>query len=223
VTDLAAEAMREKILAGLYPEGSPLRQDALATELGVSRIPVREALRQLEAEGLVTVQPHCGAVVSSLSLEEIQELFELRALVEGDLIQRAVPRLGAGDLRRAGEILDAYEAAFRSGQTAAWGQLNWQFHSTLLSAAGRPLSLNLALTLHTQSERYTRLQLVLTRGEVRASGEHREILASAAAGDPGRTRDLLSAHIQRAGHSLIEFLRVHRARGSRPEPSASVA
>src|SRR4051812_530007 len=91
VAGMTVEALRERILRGDYPEGEPLRQDALADELGVSRIPVREALRQLEAEGLVTFNPHRGAVVSSLSLEEIDELFELRAKIESDLLRRAVP------------------------------------------------------------------------------------------------------------------------------------
>jgi DNA-binding GntR family transcriptional regulator len=223
VTELAVEAVRERILDGTYPEGSPLRQDALAGELGVSRIPVREALRQLEAEGLVTFQPHYGAVVSTLSLEEIEELFDLRAMVESELIRRAVPRIGPDDLRRAGEILDAFEVAFRAGDTAEWGTLNWQFHSTLLAAANRPLSLGVAQTLHTQSERYTRLQLVLTRGETRASGEHREILAAAIARDADRTARLLASHIVRAGGSLIDFLRVHRARAATTDPNTSAA
>src|SRR5438132_13826238 len=88
VAGMTVEALRERILRGDYPEGEPLRQDALADELGVSRIPVREALRQLEAEGLVTFSPHRGAVVSSLSLEEIDELFELRAQIECDMLRR---------------------------------------------------------------------------------------------------------------------------------------
>src|ERR1043166_1378508 len=90
VAGMTVEALRERILRGDYPEGEPLRQDALADELGVSRIPVREALRQLEAEGLVTFSPHRGAVVSVLSLEEIAELFELRAEIECDLVRRAI-------------------------------------------------------------------------------------------------------------------------------------
>jgi DNA-binding GntR family transcriptional regulator len=218
VVDLAVESVRERILNGAYPEGAPLRQDALAAELGVSRIPVREALRQLEAEGLVSFQPHYGAVVSSLSLAEIDELFALRALVETELIRYAVPRLSAQDLRAAGEILDAFDAAFRSGDTAEWGTLNWRFHAALLLPARRPLSMGVAQTLHRQSERYTRLQLVLTRGETRASGEHREILAAASARDAERTAVLLGEHILRAGESLVEFLRVHRA-----PPAPSVA
>src|SRR5438874_11719461 len=92
VAGMTVDALRERILRGDYPEGEPLRQDALADELGVSRIPVREALRQLEAEGLVTFSPHRGAVVSSLSLDEIVELFELRAEIETDLLARAIPR-----------------------------------------------------------------------------------------------------------------------------------
>src|SRR3954452_24316566 len=93
LTGMTADAIRERILLGHYPEGEPLRQDALGAELGVSRIPVREALRQLEAEGLVTYSPHRGAVVSHLSLKEIRELFELRALIEADLTRRSVPRM----------------------------------------------------------------------------------------------------------------------------------
>src|SRR3982751_2703327 len=98
---MAVEALRERILRGDYPEGEPLRQDALAEELGVSRIPVREALRQLEAEGLVTFSPHRGAVVSSLSLDEIDELFELRAAIESDLLRRAIPKMTKEQLDRA--------------------------------------------------------------------------------------------------------------------------
>src|SRR5262245_42454131 len=76
---MTLEELRLRLLTGAYPEGEPLRQDAIADELGVSLIPIREALRQLEAEGLVVFNPHRGAVVSSLSLDEIEEVFALRA------------------------------------------------------------------------------------------------------------------------------------------------
>jgi DNA-binding GntR family transcriptional regulator len=210
VTDLAVEALREKILRGDYPEGSQLRQDAVATDLGVSRIPVREALRQLEAEGLVQFSPHCGAVVSSLSLEEIEELFELRGFLESQVIRMAIPRLTAEDLDRADAILDAYEAAFKRNDIAEWGALNWRFHSTLLSAANRPLTLGVLNTLHNQSDRYMRMQLALTHWEDRASGEHRAIAAAARARDADGASALLHEHVVSAGRALIEFLRVHR-------------
>ena len=140
VASMTLDAIRDGILHGNYPEGEPLRQDALADELGVSRIPIREALRQLEAEGLVTFSPHRGAIVSSLSLEEIEEVFELRATLEPDLIRRALPRLTTYQLDQADEILDRYAEALRSGNVAQWGELNWEFHSSLWAPAGRPVT-----------------------------------------------------------------------------------
>src|SRR5205085_10934067 len=102
VASLTVATLRERILRSEYPEGEPLRQDAIAAALGVSRIPVREALRQLEAEGLVAFSPHRGAVVSSLSPAEIDEVFTLRASLESDLVRRAVPRLTDEEIRNAG-------------------------------------------------------------------------------------------------------------------------
>jgi len=211
VADLAADALRERILRGDLAEGSPVRQDAVALELGVSRIPVREALRRLEAEGLVELSPHCGAVVSSLSLDEITELFDLRALIEAALIRRAVPHLADHDLRRAGDILRQYERAFRERRVGDWAELNWQFHSTLLAAAGRTRTLALVQNLHHQSERYMRMQLALTRGESRARQEHRAILAAARQGDGAGAARLVAAHVRNAGRQLAGFLRQHRA------------
>ncbi|HEX7051358.1 MAG TPA: GntR family transcriptional regulator [Longimicrobiales bacterium] len=212
VAGMTLEVLREKILRGEYPEGAALRQDAVAAELGVSRIPVREALRQLEAEGLVTFSPHVGAVVSTLSLEEIEELFQLRALIEADLLRRAIPMMEQADLDRADEILDQYEAAFRRGDVAAWGALNWRFHATLLSPAERPLTMGIVQNLQNQSDRYMRMQLTLTHGETRANDEHRAIAAAARHGEVERACALLTAHITGAGRVLAEFLREHRAR-----------
>ncbi len=214
VVDMTAEALRERILRGDYPEGAPLRQDALATELGVSRIPVREALRQLQVEGLVTFSPHVGAIVSSLSLNEIAELFELRALLEPELLKRAMPNLTPEILDRADAVLDAYEAAFEQGDVAAWGALNWEFHSTLLAAADRPLTLNVLSMLHNQSDRYTRMQLKLTHWEDRARHEHLAILEAARAGNPKLAVQRLRTHVQDAGHALIQFLREHRQKAA---------
>lgn len=210
VADLALEAVREKILRGEYPEGAPLRQDALAADLGVSRIPVREALRQLEAEGLVTFSAHHGAVVSSLSLAEIEELFELRSVIEVELLRRAIPALTPSDLERSQEILNAYDAAFEAGDVATWGSLNWEFHSTLLSPANRPLTMGVVQNLQNHSDRYFRMQLALTHGEGRAQEEHRAIADAAFRGDAQHACALLMTHILGAGRSLVQFLRVHR-------------
>ena len=210
VSMLALEAVRERILHGDYPEGTPLRQDAIATELGVSRIPVREALRQLEAEGLVTFSPHVGAIVSSLSLDEIREVFELRAVIEADLLRRAFPHLGEEEVSRAEEVLDTYEAALAEGDVRAWGPLNWEFHSTLYLPERHPLSISIVQQLHNHSDRYQRMQLKLTHGETRANREHRAILNAVREREQQHAISLLSSHILGAGRGLVEFLREQR-------------
>ncbi len=210
VTNQATEALRERILRGVYTDDTPLRQDALAADLGVSRIPIREALRQLEAEGLVIFNPHRGAVVSSLSVDEIEELFELRAQIESDLVRRAVVRTNAEHISRAKEILKSYEAAFRTGEVGEWGKLNWEFHSTLYAPADRPFTMAIIQRLHQQSDRYLRMQLVLTHGESRAIDEHRAILTAVAARDVKHACSLMRQHILGAGRKLVRFVSAQR-------------
>lgn len=210
VGTMTLTAIRDRILGGEYAEGTPLRQDALAADLGVSRIPVREAFRQLEAEGLVTLSPHVGAVVTTLSLAEIRELFELRALVEVDLIRRAVPRTSESDLVRAEEILDRYEQAFDQGDVAVWGTLNWEFHSALYGPADQPLTLGIVQTLQNQSDRYIRTHLTQPSSRQRANEEHREMVKAVREKDTAYAAVLLNAHILKAGRALVEFLHEHR-------------
>ena len=221
LTSMTVDAIRERILRGHYPEGEPLRQDAIGAELGVSRIPVREALRQLEAEGLVIFNPHRGAIVSVLSLKQIRELFELRAEIEGDLIRRAVPLMKAEHHDNAEGILDAYDDALRDGDVAVYGALNWKFHSALYAAADRELTMNVVSKLHQQSDRYLRMQLALTHGETRARNEHRGIAAAARKRDIAKASRLMREHIIGAGRTLVTFLERERAQRAKAPESAS--
>lgn len=210
IASMTVEALRERILRGVYPESEPLRQDALADELGVSRIPVREALRQLEAEGLVTFSPHRGAVVSSLSLEEINELFELRADIEGDLLRRAIPKMTKDQLDRATAVLDEFQDALHAGEAARWGPLNWHFHSALYAPANRNVTMGVLQKLHQHSDRYFRMQVLLAHGGARANDEHRAIAAAVRKKDVKGASHLMRAHILGAGSSLLELLHVQR-------------
>ena len=217
LTGQTLEALRDRILRGRFPEGEPLRQDAIADELGVSRIPVREALRQLEAEGLVTFTPHRGAVVSTLSLAAITELFEMRAEIESDLVRRAIPLMTAEDDARAKEILAAYELALREHEVSVWGELNWQFHSALYAPSDRQFTLSMVKKLHQHSDRYLRMQLALTHGESRAKQEHRAIAAAVKKRDARKASQLMREHILGAGRALVSFLEEQRGpRAPRP-------
>ncbi|MES2306731.1 MAG: GntR family transcriptional regulator [Gemmatimonadota bacterium] len=216
LTDAAVEALRTRLLSGEWPAGAPLRQEALAAELGVSRIPLREALRQLEAEGLVALQAHRGAVVAPLAVAEAAELFELRALIEADLARRAVPRLTTSDDTALRHHAAAFECAVATGDVSAWGDANRAFHFALYAPAQRPRTLETVARLHAQSDRFLRLQLTLTRGTSRAVREHRAIAAAARARDTTRVVRLLREHILSAGRALADTLEHHRP----PEKSA---
>src|ERR1700754_4686378 len=101
IPDSLRDALRERILNGELREGDALIQDAIAEEYETSRMPVREALRQLEAMGLVARRTHKGAVVTTIPTEEVEELFELRALLESDVLARALPRMTDQDVADA--------------------------------------------------------------------------------------------------------------------------
>ena len=211
VGDATVAMLRERILRGEFAEGEPLRQDAIAIAFGVSRIPVREALRQLEAEGLVSFYPHRGAVVSTLSLDEIEEVFSLRASLECDLLRRAIPLLTDAQLDAAATVLDGYDRAFREHDVATWGELNRRFHTALYAPAGRPVTAGILQRLHQQSDRYSRVQLVLTHGESRAAEEHRAILAAVRDRDVRLATTRMRQHILGAGRALCDTLAAQRA------------
>lgn len=205
-----AEELRRRIVDGEFKAGVQLRQEALATEFGVSRIPVREALMQLEAEGLVKIHPHRGAIVSALSPSEVEELFDLRALLEPRLLKASAPHLTEADYRRLHEILNEYSTELHAMHVSRWGELNREFHMVLYQHAGQPRSLAIVANLLQECDRHTRLQLSLTDGRARAEAEHDELLRLCAQGEIGSACRLLKTHIEDAGKSLLKYLQEHQ-------------
>jgi DNA-binding GntR family transcriptional regulator len=209
------ERLREKILSGELREGEQLRQDAIAAEFQISRIPVREALSHLAAEGLIKIVANRGAIVSSLSPEEIAELFETRAVLECYMLRQAIPRLKEEDFKRAEDILRQFEQSLeKDSETKAWGQWNWLFHSTLYAPATRPTMLAFLKTLNHNCDRYTRLHLVFTRNLHLAGEAHRKLLEACRTRDPQVAEKALWEHIMDAGQYLKEFIRRHREQHS---------
>jgi len=206
VAESVAETLRTRILAGELSEGEQLRQEVLAADLGVSRIPLREAFRLLEGEGLITIAPHRGAVVAVRSPEEIGELFDLRVLLEPDIMRHAVPKLTERDLSEAAVILDGYNKALAERDVQAWGRLNTQFHLALYRPAARPRSLALVRSLLDQTDSYTRMQLLLTGGQQRAEREHTELLKLCRARETNAAAKLVEDHVREAGRSLVDFM-----------------
>jgi DNA-binding GntR family transcriptional regulator len=206
-----AQSLQERILNGEFKEGDALIQEAIAQEYEVSRMPVREALRQLEACGLVIMKVHKGAVVTSIPTEQIAELFELRALLECDILARAISRLTDQDLAESRAILGQLEASYQQRDIASWGRLNWEFHRSLYVAAHRAQTLALIQGVNLQTDRYIRLQLLLTRSFDDAEHEHRELLHLCTLRDQERAVAYLREHILRSGRNLLVALRNTRA------------
>lgn len=217
--------LREEILSGHHPAGTQLRQDALAKSFGVSRIPVREALFQLEAEGLVRLIPQKGAIVPDLSSAEIEDVFELRAVLEPRLLARALPPRDEAYLAQAEAIHARFVAAADANDVRAWGVLNAEFHMALYAGADLPRTTIIVASLLQTSDRYTRLQLSRPEAMKRAVREHSALLALCRAGDSAPACEFLRDHIRHVGEDLLRVVqrgdRGNREPDGRPGPTRS--
>ncbi|MBD2070188.1 GntR family transcriptional regulator [Leptolyngbya sp. FACHB-671] len=202
--DLIADALREAIVQGVFQEGQSLRQDEIAAQFGVSRIPLREALRQLEAEGLVLLSPNRGATVAIMSPAEAQEIGEIRVALESLALQLAIPKLTEADLQKAADILEKTD---RETDVGRWAKLNWEFHAVLYGAGDRPRLLSLIKTLHVNIDRYIRLQMAKMNYLEKSQQEHQQILDACRKGDSKTAVRLLKRHIETAGEQLVTYLR----------------
>ena len=207
-TQMVMENLRGRILRGEFPAGAPLRQDAIAKELAVSRIPVREALMQLEAQGLVKFEAHRGAVVTMLDASAIEELFYLRALLEADTLFHAVDLMTEETFAKAQAILAQFDLALESGtQIEHWAELNHSFHATLYQAANRPQALELIAQINLSCDRYVRFELLFAQGGVdKAEREHARLLELCRARRKHEAVVLLKQHIEAAGQSIRQIL-----------------
>ena len=206
-TQLVVEILREKILSGEIVAGQALRQTALAEELNVSRIPVREALLQLEAEGLVAFEPHKGASATELNLSQVDELFELRAMIEGDLLAASLVNITDDALTQATYILANLDSALGKENAAnTWSVLNSEFHNCLYSGANRPQTADLVNMLNKNADRYIRMHLLWAGGISKAGPEHAELLAFCKAREIENAVAKLKQHILSSRDEIKAFL-----------------
>lgn len=222
------DQLRRAILDGTYPAGAQLRQDALAATFNVSRIPIREALFQLDAEGLVRIVPQKGAIVSELSADEINDVFGLRMLLEPRLLARSIPHLDAGDFARFDDMQQQMVAATAAQDLSRWGQLNAEFHMALYGHAGQPRSLSIVHSLLQSSDRYTRVQLSDTAGSgmagmQRAFEEHATLIDLSRAGETARACAFLEEHIRTVHDDLLRALERGAREAARLQEAGAVS
>lgn len=216
-TEQAAEAVREAILSGRLPPGTPLREAAVAAELGVSRSTLREAARTLESEGLVRYQMNRGIVVADVTGPDVTDIYAARAAVELAAADALTGHRDPVIYQNLADLVDRIERAFDRGDTAAALDGDRLFHATLVAATGSPR----LRRIHEQLQQEQRLALALaehSRRELgRTADDHRRLL-DALHRSPEQARAELTAHLQAGAAELRRLLDLlaHRNEGEAP-------
>lgn len=197
-----AEGIRSRILAGLYPPGTRIRQEDVAAEFGASRVPVREAIRQLEYEGLVTVVPNSGAWVSTLTLAECEEVYQMRERLEPLLLRYSAPGLTPADLDHLASLAQRISDA--GGDTEEFLQLDREFHLASYAAAHTSQLEPLIRKLWNTTAPYRRAYVSSWGGDARriAHEEHHLMVAALKDGDLEEAERVLGGHIRRTRRQL---------------------
>jgi len=198
-----ADSIERDIVAGVLAPGSALRQDALARDLGVSHIPVREALRQLSERGLVDIVPHRGARVASFTAAEFAQTLEARVLLESAVLRLSVPRLTASDL---GDAERAIERIAREPDRERWPGANWAFHEAIYRGCDNAVLLQLVRRLH-EDPRSQIITRAISSNVTASNREHRDLLAHLRAGRVDAAVALLATHIGASDATIARALR----------------
>jgi DNA-binding GntR family transcriptional regulator len=214
LVDEIAAAIRQRIMSGEIPIGAQLRQAELANELGVSRTPVREALRQLHTSGLIEVVPNRGAVVRVPSPWEVRDAYEVRAELEGLACERAVSRINAGELKELREANKSMRAEIadpttddKPGSEPPTVEFNDAFHTLIHRVADNEW---LARAINEINQAFPRnVSWLVLAGNQRQRednvSEHERIVEALAAGDAEAAREEMRAHVKNAGEQLARW------------------
>jgi DNA-binding GntR family transcriptional regulator len=197
---------RDRILAGTYAPGSALRQDTLASEFGTSKIPVREALVQLQSEGLVDIFPNRGFQVRPLTTSELDEVFSLRMQIEPAAVALGAKLATAADHAAAREALEQLNSALAAGEFSSSGRLNRAFHLLLIVPRLQPVASDILSRLHTLAQRYVQAHLRPEGRVKRATREHAALLRSWRLGKSKEACALIHAHIKSTRDDLARVV-----------------
>ncbi|WEK49191.1 MAG: GntR family transcriptional regulator [Candidatus Kaistia colombiensis] len=205
-TEYVEATLREAILSGAIAPGTPLRQEELAASFKVSRMPIREALRQLEAQALVDFEPHRGAVVVQITLLDAMDNYAIRAALEPQALRLSIPNLTDEDFEIAEDLLAEIDQEQDPGRM---GELNRRFHMTLYAQAGLPRLIALTEQHLATADRYLRFHLAAV-GDM-GQDEHRAILAASRVRDEASAIEALAHHHNRASEAMKAYFATRSA------------
>ena len=199
-----ADHLREAILTGHLAAGERLSQERIAEQFDVSRIPVRDALRELYAEGLLTRHSRLGVSVAEFSIADLEDLYDMRLALEPVLARIATSRIRPSDLDRMRDQLDRMGTAPEPSQ--AWFEANAAFHQTLNARAGRPRMLALVESLRAQTERYIRRYQTLPGSGRELGVGHVQIFEAVRQRDPEAVAAAVDEHMRRVRDRMLQHL-----------------
>lgn len=206
VADRIERELEQLILTGEYPPGAHINENALASRLGVSRAPVREACRLLQRAGLVRIVPNQGAYVHALSLPEIVELFDVRACLGRLAGQQAAASIDRARRQELHALIDAMDAAAGAADAERYIDLNIAFHATLYAASGNGRLALLDAQMGKELRIYRRYGLEFGGGLAMSNNEHRALLAAIERGDGDAAGAQLEKHIQNGRDRFIRAM-----------------
>ena len=200
------ETIEDEIITGVLKPGERLEEIGLAERFGVSRTPIREALQQLGAAGLVDIRPHRGAVVGSPDPVRLSHMFELMAEVEAICGRLAARRLRREDELLLTETLQACQIAAKGRDTDAYYFENERFHRAIYAASGNPFILEQAIALSKRLAPFRRLQLRVRNRLMASVAEHEGIVTAILAGQGDEAARLLTAHVSVQGQRFVDLI-----------------
>lgn len=198
--------LRRAITAGRLRPGTAIRQEALAEEFGVSRVPLREALKTLQGEGLVSYQAHRGYFVEMLSLDDLREAYRIREILEEEAVRRAQARLTDADLDQLDAAQREVERAAAAGDVLEMTAANRRFHMALFELAGMPRLVRLIKSLWDATDAYRSMYYGEGDNRSLVVDEHNAMLAALRERDPDRAVRILDAHRAHAVAALETIL-----------------
>lgn len=195
------ETLRRAILSGALNGGARLVQADIAAQLEVSTTPVREALRDLAADGLIRFDPHRGAIVRELDMTELVELYEIRKTLEALAVRKAAQEIDEAQLQQASELQDKMD---RESDTGVWVRYNSEFHSLLYRAAASPRLFSIIESVHDAATIYVAHSLAVSPDRVKdGNREHRGIIEALRRRDGERAASLLAAHLEATLQTIL--------------------
>lgn len=210
------ECLKAAIMQGKLAPGQRLTTAKIAEKLGVSRMPVREAIHRLAAEGFVTVKPHRGAVVTELSWRDVEETYNIRMVLEGYAMKLAVDRVTDKQIETLERLLKAAEEKMAAGSLDEIQAIDDQFHRTLFSTCGSERLIALLTNLWDQSVYFRSVATLLRKDLSLSLRQHRELIDALKARDPVRAVKTIQSHTQVARDTLVDYLKAKEAERDTP-------